>query len=148
PPTVPGVAGDAYPVTMPVRRLDLLLDEDLGPVLWVREETGPGRSRALEDLSALREEAPAPLAAALAHAPAQLRQRVRIRGRGGDRRVPGLPLTGPELTGLVGAVKTLLEQRFGEDIDERLSDLLAEGAAVRLGGQLVAMPGLLRAVVL
>ncbi|MGO1481083.1 MAG: hypothetical protein ACTHWF_08150, partial [Brachybacterium sp.] len=87
---------------MPVRRLHLVVDDDLGPALWVREQTGPGRSRALEDLSPLRRDAPAVLGEALAEAPDQLRHRVRIPGRDGDRRVPALPLEGAALTGLVG----------------------------------------------
>ena len=83
---------------MPVRRLHLVLDEDLGPALWVREQTGPRRSRALEDLAALRRDAPPGIAAALADAPDLLRHRVRIPGRDGDRRVPALPLDGSALT--------------------------------------------------
>lgn len=133
---------------MPDRRLHLVLDENLGPALWVREQTGPGRSRALEDLTALRREAPAGIAEALAEAPDQLRHRVRIPGRDGDRRVPSLPLSGAALTGLVGAATDLLEERFGEDFAERVSALIADGAAARLATGLVAMPDLVAAMVL
>src|SRR5690625_7331390 len=67
---------------MASRRLHLVVDPDLGPALWVREQTRPGRSRASEDLAGLREQAPAPLAHALSAAPAQLRHRVRLFGPG------------------------------------------------------------------
>ena len=133
---------------MPVRRLHLVLDEDLGPALWVREQTGPQRSRALEDLTALRREAPAPIAEALAEAPDQLRHRVRIPGRDGDRRVPSLPLSGPALIGLVGAATALLQERSGEELDAHLAALISEGAAARLGDELIAMPDLVTAIVL
>ncbi|MGO1200072.1 MAG: DEAD/DEAH box helicase, partial [Dermabacteraceae bacterium] len=133
---------------MPVRRLHLVLDEDLGPALWVREQTGPQRSRALEDLTALRREAPAPIAEALAEAPDQLRHRVRIPGRDGDRRVPSLPLSGPALIGLVGAATALLQERSGEELDAHLAALISEGAASRLGDELIAMPDLVTAIVL
>ncbi|MGO2360454.1 MAG: DEAD/DEAH box helicase, partial [Brachybacterium tyrofermentans] len=133
---------------MPTRRLSLVVDEDLGPSLWVREETGPGRSKALEDLSDLRREAPAALAEALADAPDQLRHRVRIAGRAGDRRVPALPLSGTALTAVVGAATELLEARFGDAFAEQVSALLADGAAARLGGELIAMPDLIAATVL
>jgi len=133
---------------MPDRRLHLVVDEDLGPALWVAEQTGPRRSRALEDLAALREAAPAPLAAALEDAPDRLRHRVRVPGRDGDRRLPALPLTGTALTGLVGAATALLEARFGEELADRLAQLLAEGTAARLDDELIAMPDLLAACVL
>ncbi|MDN5900279.1 MAG: DEAD/DEAH box helicase [Brachybacterium sp.] len=133
---------------MPVRRLHLVLDEDLGPALWVREQTGPGRSRALEDLAALRREAPARIATALAEAPDQLRHRVRIPGRDGDRRVPALPLSGSALTGLVGAATALLEERFGEELPDHLASLISDGAAARLHDELIAMPDLVAAMVL
>ncbi|MGP4977878.1 DEAD/DEAH box helicase [Brachybacterium tyrofermentans] len=133
---------------MPTRRLSLVVDEDLGPSLWVREETGPCRSKALEDLSDLRREAPAALAEALADAPDQLRHRVRIAGRAGDRRVPALPLSGTALTAVVGAATELLEARFGDAFAEQVSALLADGAAARLGGELIAMPDLIAATVL
>ena len=133
---------------MPVRRLHLVVDDDLGPALWVREQTGPGRSRALEDLSPLRRDAPAVLGEALAEAPDQLRHRVRIPGRDGDRRVPALPLEGAALTGLVGAASTLLQDRFGEDFTDHLSALLSDGAAARLAEELIAMPDLVAAMVL
>ena len=133
---------------MPDRRLHLVVDEDLGPALWVAEQTGPRRSRALEDLAALREAAPAPLAAALEDAPDRLRHRVRVPGRDGDRRLPALPLAGTGLTGLVGAATALLEARFGDELADRLAQLLAEGTAARLDDELIAMPDLLAACVL
>ena len=133
---------------MPVRRLHLVVDDDLGPALWVREQTGPGRSRALEDLAALRREAPAPLADALATAPDQLRHRVRVPGRDGDRRLPALPLEGEGLTAVVGAATALLEARFGEELTRRLDELVGEGAAARLDEELIAMPDLVAATVL
>jgi len=133
---------------MPVRRLHLVLDEDLGPALWIREQTGPGRSRALEDLAVLRGEAPEGIRAALAHAPDQLRHRVRIPGREGDRRVPALPLAGASLIALVGAATTLLEERFGDDLPEHLAALITDGAAARLTDELIAMPDLVAATVL
>ena len=133
---------------MPDRRLHLVVDEGLGPALWVAEQTGPRRSRALEDLAALREAAPAPLAAALEDAPDRLRHRVRVPGRDGDRRLPALPLAGTGLTGLVGAATALLEARFGDELADRLAQLLAEGTAARLDDELIAMPDLLAACVL
>ena len=133
---------------MPVRRLHLVLDEDLGPALWVREQTGPRRSRALEDLAPLRRDAPPGIAAALADAPDLLRHRVRIPGRDGDRRVPALPLDGSALTALVGASTVLLEERFGEDFPEHLAALITDGAAARLDEELIAMPDLVAAMVL
>ncbi|MFC7376111.1 DEAD/DEAH box helicase [Brachybacterium sp. GCM10030268] len=133
---------------MPVRRLHLVVDEDLGPALWVREQTGPGRSKALEDLSGLRDEAPADLSDALAEAPDRLRHRIRILGRDGHRRVPALPLAGPSLTALVGAVTGLLSGRFGDELVDRLSALIGEGAAARLDENLVAMPDLIAAALL
>ena len=133
---------------MPVRRLHLVLDEDLGPALWVREQTGPRRSRALEDLAPLRRDAPPGIAAALADAPDLLRHRVQIPGRDGDRRVPALPLDGSALTALVGASTVLLEERFGEDFPEHLAALITDGAAARLDEELIAMPDLVAAMVL
>ncbi|ATG50272.1 ATP-dependent helicase [Brachybacterium vulturis] len=133
---------------MPVRRLHLVVDEDLGPALWVREQTGPRRSRALEDLASLRRDAPAPIAETLAEAPDQLRHRVRVPGRDGDRRVPALPLSGTALTGLVGAATGLLEERFGEELEEQLAMLVGDGAAARLADELIAMPDLVAAIVL
>ena len=133
---------------MPVRRLHLVVDDDLGPALWVREQTAPGRSRALEDLTALRREAPASISDALAEAPDRLRHRVRVPGRDGSRRVPALPLSGAALTELVGATGRLLEDRFGDDLPGHLTALIADGAAVRLTDELIAMPDLVAAVVL
>ncbi|MGP5683615.1 SNF2-related protein [Brachybacterium alimentarium] len=133
---------------MPLRRLSLVVDDDLGPALWVREQTAPGRARALEDLSGLRADAPPAIAEALADAPDHLRHRVRIPGRDGDRRVPALPLAGTSLTAFVGAAAELLRVRFGEDFTAQLSALLTDGAAARLTGELVAMPDLLAAIVL
>ncbi|MGP9745322.1 DEAD/DEAH box helicase [Brachybacterium sp. AOP29-B2-41] len=133
---------------MPVRRLHLVVDDDLGPALWVREQTGPGRSRALEDLSALRSDAPPVIAEALADAPDLLRHRVRIPGRDGDRRVPALALDGAALTALVGGASTLLEERFGEDFTDHLASLISDGAAARLADELIAMPDLVAAIVL
>ncbi|MGP9538213.1 DEAD/DEAH box helicase [Brachybacterium sp. AOP43-C2-M15] len=133
---------------MPLRRLHLVLDDDLGPALWVREQTGPGRSRALEDLGPLRREAPEGIAQALCEAPDQLRHRVRIPGRDGDRRVPALPLAGTALTALVGAATVLLEERFGEEFADHLAALISDGAAARLDAELIAMPDLVAAVVL
>ena len=133
---------------MPDRRLHLVVDEDLGPALWVAEQTGPRRSRALEDLAGLRADAPAAIAAALEDAPDQLRHRVRIPGKDGDRRLPALPLSGTGLTGLVGAATALLEARFGDELTDRLAELLADGTAARLADALIAMPNLLAACVL
>lgn len=119
---------------MASRRLHLVFDPDLGPALWVREQTGPGRSRASEDLAGLREQAPAPLARALAAAPTQLRHRVRLfaQGSGAVRRVPSLPLNGTELIELIEAVFELLRARFGTDTLEQLAQLVADGAGARL----------------
>ncbi|MBB5832671.1 DEAD/DEAH box helicase [Brachybacterium aquaticum] len=133
---------------MPDRRLHLVVDDDLGPALWVREQTGPGRSRALEDLAGLRADAPPGVADALAEAPDHLRHRVRIPGRDGDRRVPALPLTGSALTGLVGAVTDLLEARFGDDLPDRLAELISTRTAARLDEHLIAQPDLIAATVL
>lgn len=133
---------------MPVRRLHLVVDDDLGPALWVREQTGPGRSRALEDLSGLRRDAPPGLSEALESAPDQLRHRIRIPGRDGDRRVPALPVAGAALTGLVGVATELLEERFGDDLVDQVSALIADGAAARLTDELIAMPDLVAAIVL
>src|SRR5690625_959604 len=134
---------------MASRRLHLVVDPDLGPALWVREQTRPGRSRASEDLAGLREQAPAPLAHALSAAPAQLRHRVRLfgPGSGSARRVPALPLPGSELTELTEAVSELLRARFGEGTLEQVAQLVADGAGARLttdpaheGEELAAMP--------
>ncbi|WP_193105054.1 DEAD/DEAH box helicase [Brachybacterium sp. FME24] len=132
---------------MPIRRLSLVVDDDLGPALWVREQTGPGRSKALEDLSGLRRDAPAGIGDALAEAPDQLRHRIRIPGRDGDRRVPALPLSGYALTTLLRAATELLEERFGEELLEQVSALLADGAAARLAEDLIAMPDLVGATI-
>ena len=147
---------------MASRRLHLVIDPDLGPALWVREQTGPGRSRASQDLAELREQAPAPLAGALATAPDQLRHRVRLFGQGSGavRRVPALPLPGPELISLIEAVSELLEDRFGEGALDQIAQLVADGAGARLpaaagsahpateSGELAAMPDLLAATLL
>ena len=135
---------------MPSRHLHLVVDDDLGPALWVREQTAPGRARAAEDLGALQESVPESLAAALAVLPDRLRHRVRLRGRAGapDRRVPAAALTGPELVGLVEAVRALLEARFGEDALEKVSALIAQGTPVLLGEDVAAMPDLQAATVL
>ena len=142
---------------MASRRLHLVVDPDLGPALWVREQTRPGRSRASEDLAGLREQAPAPLAHALSAAPAQLRHRVRLFGPGSGsvRRVPALPLPGSELTELTEAVSELLRARFGEGTLEQVAQLVADGAGARLttdpaheGEELAAMPDLLAATLL
>ena len=133
---------------MPERRLHLIVDDDLGPALWVREQTGPGRSRALEDLAALHADAPPPLAAALAGAPERLRHRVRIGSAEQGRRVPALPREGPGLTAFMDAVHELLIERFGAELEEQLAHLVAEGAAVRLSPELIAMPDLVAAAVL
>ncbi|WP_114853330.1 DEAD/DEAH box helicase [Brachybacterium sp. YJGR34] len=133
---------------MPARRLHLVLDEDLGPALWVREQTAPGRSRALEELADLRRAAPPGLARALEEAPDRLRHRVRVPGREGTRRVPALPLEGTALTALVGAVTDRLQERFGDAFAEQVTTLIGEGAAARLDEDLIAMPDLVAATVL
>ena len=140
---------------MPLNRLHLVVDDDLGPALWVREQTSPGRSRALEQLTPLRADAPAALAAVLDDAPERLRHRVRIPGRGGapDRRVPALPLDGPALIGLVDAVTGCLHDRFGDEALEQVTRLLTDGTAVRLAADgpaasIAAMPDVLAATVL
>lgn len=53
---------------MPLNRLHLVVDDDLGPALWVREQTAPGRSRALEQLAPLRAVSPPALAAEIGRA--------------------------------------------------------------------------------
>lgn len=140
---------------MPTRRLHLVVDDDLGPALWVREQVAPGRSRALSELAPVQAHSPHALAEVLAAAPATLRHRVRIPGAPGtpDRRVPALPLDGPALIDLVAAVREGLGERFGADAVEQLSQLVTEGAAVRLASEgpaseLTVMPDLLAATVL
>ena len=135
---------------MAVRHLHLLVDDDLGPSLWVREQTAPGRSRAAAELGPLLEVAPAPLAAVLADLPGRLRHRVRLPGRDGaaDRRVPAVPLDPEQLVALVAAVRGLLEERFGEETLERVTTLLGAGQPVLLGEGVAAMPDLQAATVL
>lgn len=135
---------------MPARSLHLVVDDDLGPALWVREQVAEGRSRAAAELTGLRQDAPPALAAVLGELPSQLRHRIRLPGRAGaaDRRVPAAPLAPEALTDLVEACAGLLAARFGEETAARLAELAAAGTPVRLDPGLVAMPDLLAAVVL
>src|SRR5699024_6955652 len=50
--------------------------------------------------------------------------------------------------GLVGAAASLRGQRFGEERGAHLAALVEEGAAARLGDELIAMPDLVAAIVL
>ena len=137
---------------MPARRLHLVVDADLGPALWAREQTGPGRSRALEDLAPLAAGAPEPLQTALAPLGGRLRHRVRLASggaAGGDRRVPARALAPRELTALVTAVHTHLDRASAPDATpllERLAPLLEAGSSARLTDALIAMPDLLAAL--
>lgn len=137
---------------MPARRLHLVVDADLGPALWAREQTGPGRSRALEDLAPLAAGAPEPLQTALAPLGGRLRHRVRLASggaAGGDRRVPARALAPRELTALVTAVHTHLDRASAADAPpllERLAPLLEAGSSARLTDALIAMPDLLAAL--
>ena len=137
---------------MPARRLHLVVDADLGPALWAREQTGPGRSRALEDLAPLAAGAPEPLQTALAPLGGRLRHRVRLAtggAAGGDRRVPARALAPRELTALVTAVHTHLDRASAADATpllERLAPLLEAGSSARLTDALIAMPDLLAAL--
>ena len=137
---------------MPARRLHLVVDADLGPALWAREQTGPGRSRALEDLAPLAAGAPEPLQTALAPLGGRLRHRVRLAtggAAGGDRRVPARALAPRELTALVTAVHTHLDRASAPDATpllERLAPLLEAGSSARLTDALIAMPDLLAAL--
>jgi hypothetical protein len=132
---------------MPLNRLHLVVDDDLGPALWVREQQADGRSRPAGDLSHLIETAPPELAEALAGSEGTLRHRVRVRGRTSEHRVPALPLGGDGLRALVGAVASLIRQRAGEDIAAVLAPLLEHGTSLRLHEEIVAMPDLLAGVV-
>lgn len=137
---------------MPARRLHLVVDADLGPALWAREQTGPGRSRALEDLAPLAAGAPEPLQTALAPLGGRLRHRVRLASggaAGGDRRVPARALAPRELTALVTAVHDHLDRASAADalpLLERLAPLLEAGSSARLTDALIAMPDLLAAL--
>ncbi|GEM_PF-124285 len=137
---------------MPARRLHLVVDADLGPALWAREQTGPGRSRALEDLAPLAAGAPEPLQTALAPLGGRLRHRVRLASggaAGGDRRVPARALAPRELTALVTAVHDHLDRASAADAPpllERLAPLLEAGSSARLTDALIAMPDLLAAL--
>src|SRR5699024_5109232 len=87
------------------------------------------------------------LARALADGPDRLRHRVRIPGPpgGGDRRVPALPLPGRSLTAWMAAVTSILQARFGEQLLDRVGELIGDGNAARLDEDLAAMPDLLAA---
>ena len=143
-------SGDGF---APLLRLQLVVDADLGPALWVREQTAPRRSRAVDDLSDLLAQAPEALATALGYTTGErtrLRHRVRLIGRDGEdaRRVPALPLDGAGLLAMVAASRGLLEARFGDRMLEQVSDLLEQERAVMLGAGVAAMPDLLAACVL
>lgn len=129
-------------------RLHLVVDADLGPALWVRQQTAPGRSRALEELGPLRDAAPPAVRQVLASAGERLRHRVRIPGRDGDRRVPALPLDGAQLVALATAVRERMIERFGEGMHAQLAELIASGTAALLSEGVAAMPDLLAAAVL
>lgn len=137
---------------MPAHRLHLVVDDDLGPSVWAREQTGPGRSRALEDLAPLADGAPAPLASVLAELGGRLRHRVRVPSPGGSgeaRRVPARALAPAQLVALVEAIRTHLEATSPPDappLAERLAPILEAGSSARLTDRLVAMPDLLAAL--
>lgn len=137
-------------MTAPQHRLHLLLDPELGPALWVREQTAPGRSRAAEELTAVLESCPPAVRTALAQQGPRLRHRVRVAGSAGrpDRRVPALALGDEPLIALVQAVRSVLEHRFGDEFGQVLAQLLADGRAALLSEQAAAMPDLLAAVAL
>lgn len=133
---------------MPVHRLHLIVDDDLGAALWAREQTGPGRSRALEDLAPLLEHAPAPIAEVLRPLAGPLRHRLRVAGT--SRRVPARALGPARLIELVEAVRAVLSA--GDDASaaplvERVRPLVEAGSSVRLTESLLAMPDLLAALV-
>ncbi len=130
----------------PLRRLHLVLDADLGPALWVREQVGPGRSRALDDLTELLAACPPPLRDALDTGRCRLRHRVRIAdSSGGSRRVPALPLPAAHLVAVTAAVWARCEERFGQEAVTTAASLLEQGRAMLLAEEIAAMPDLLAA---
>jgi hypothetical protein len=144
---------------MPLRRLHLVVDDDLGPVLWALEEVSPGRSRPSTHLGGLIAQVPAPLDGALAdavravHAAPEgtdppLRHRLRVLGsRGEFRRIPALPLDDAALVGVVGAIRALVAARVGDDVATGLAKPLADGSSIQLLDGLVLMPDTVAAVV-
>ncbi|MGP9693440.1 DEAD/DEAH box helicase [Brachybacterium sp. AOP25-B2-12] len=130
---------------MPLVRLDLVLDGSLGIAVWARERTDAGRSRPVGDLSALLSVAPPALAEGLTPLTGTLRHRAVI----GTHRVPARAVSPSELTVLLGAVRAAILVRaaeLGTDAAALLERLGADGAALALAPELVAMPGLLAAV--
>ncbi|UQN28428.1 DEAD/DEAH box helicase [Brachybacterium kimchii] len=158
---------------MPLNRLHLVVDDDLGPALWVRVQVEGGGSRPAADLSGLLDEAPSGLADALSRALGRhegtLRHRARVRGRTSEHRVPALPLDGEALLDVVGAIGRLVAARTGagtevagqtgpsgptgasdtgSEVAAVIGPLVEAGTSLRLSDQVIAMPDLLTAVVL
>ncbi|MBK0332443.1 DEAD/DEAH box helicase [Brachybacterium sp. MASK1Z-5] len=158
---------------MPLNRLHLVVDDDLGPALWVRVQAEGGGSRPAADLTALLDEAPSGLSDALSRALGRhegpLRHRVRVRGRTSEHRVPALPLDGEALLDVVGAIGDLVAARTGagaeptgptgpsgptgssdtgSEVAAVIGPLVEAGTSLRLSDQVIAMPDLLTAVVL
>ncbi|GAB2537413.1 SNF2-related protein [Brachybacterium huguangmaarense] len=133
---------------MPPYRLHLVVDDDLGAALWAREQTAPGRSRALDDLAPLVGQAPESLARVLAPRTGRLRHRVPVGPDG--RRVPAVGLSGGELLALVDALRTVLDPpdraAGAPPLVERLAPHVEAGRSVSLAPQLAAMPDLLQAL--
>ncbi|PWH06244.1 ATP-dependent helicase [Brachybacterium endophyticum] len=115
----------------------------------MRVSSADGRSRPATELDPSLTEADGPLAGALAGCEGRLRHRVRVQGRSAEHRVPALPLDGPRLRALLGAVTGLIRERAGEqaDVPALLTPLLADATPLRLTEDLVAMPDLLTGVV-
>jgi hypothetical protein len=150
---------------MPLNRLHLVVDDDLGPALWVRVQAEGGGSRPAADLADLLGEAPDGLADALARAvggrEGPLRHRVRVRGRTSEHRVPALPLDGGSLLDVLGAIGALVAARSRagsaapaesagpeDDVAAVIGPLVESGTSLRLSDEVIAMPDLLTAVVL
>ncbi len=133
---------------MPVHRLHLIVDDDLGPALWAREQTGPGRSRALEDLAPMIDDAPLPIAHALRPLAGPLRHRARLGGT--SRRVPVRALAPARLIELVESMREMLTADDGPStapLPDRVQPLVEADSSLRLAEDLIAMPDLLAALV-
>jgi hypothetical protein len=134
---------------MPVRRLHLVLDPELGPALWIREETAPGRSRALEELSTVADDVPDAISEVITPRLRPSLHRIRVpNGRGSRSRVPALVLENTGLWQLTEALATLVETGGKGPAAELILPFVASGRSLLVAEDLIVMPDLLLAVVL
>ena len=142
---------------MPVQRIHLVVDPEVGPALWAREQGEDGRTRAATDLTAAAER----LGITTPGGP--LRHRVAVRTGSGPRaqtaRVPAMALSDVQLLAVLAAVRDAAIAHADTEPD-LTSDAPASGAAapdaaaslgallsarqpLRLEENLLAMPDLL-----